>query len=195
MASDEPKQQKLTRREVVEKLLSGVGMGAAWPLLSAAHPIHVHLKNETLLDHAAELPSAARWSPLFLSAAQNTELLALAEGIVPGSTAAAVNRFIDLLLSVEAGENQKKFIASLAAVDHEAKARFEKSFSALTAAEQESLLTTFSRAAASRGHFDNLKEWISGAYYSSEPGMHELGWDGTYAFRSYPECGQGSGTD
>jgi hypothetical protein len=195
MATDEPKKHKLTRREVVEKLLSGVAAGAAWPLLSSAHPIYEHLKNGTLPDHAAELSSAAVWSPLFLSAPQNSELIALAECIVPGSTAAAVNRFIDLLLSVEIAEHQKKFLASLAAVENEGRARFGRSFSALAAAEQESLLTTFLQEAASQEHFNNVKEWISGAYYSSEPGMRELGWDGTYAFASYPECEPASSTD
>jgi len=195
MAGDEPKKRKLTRREMMEKLLSGVAAGAAWPLLSSAHPIYEHLKNGALLEHAAELSTAAAWSPLVLSAAQNTELIALAECIVPGSTAAAVNRFIDLLLSVETAENQKKFLASLAAVETAAKTRFGKSFSALTVAEQESLLTAVSQEAADHEHLDNLKEWISGAYYSSEPGMRELGWDGTYAFASYPECEQASGTD
>jgi hypothetical protein len=195
MTGGESKKRTLTRREMVEKLLTGVAAGAAWPLLSSAHPIYEHLKNGALLDHGAELSSADTWSPLFLSAVQDTELIALAESIVPGSTAAAVNRFIDLLLSVETAENQKKFLASLAAVENEAKARFGKSFSALAAAEQESLLTTFSQATASREHFDNVKEWISGAYYSSEPGMRELGWDGTYAFASYPECEPASGTD
>ena len=29
-----------------------------------------------------------------------------------------------------------------------------------------------------RGHFQNLKDWIAGAYYSSETGMRELGWNG-----------------
>lgn len=194
LARDESEKRKLTRREMMEKLLSGAAVGAAWPLLSSAHPIYEHLKNGALLDDAVELSSAVGWSPLFLSAAQDTELVALAECIVPGSTAAASNRFIDLLLSVESAENQRKFLASFTAVENEAKTSVGKSFSAMDAAEQESLLTAFSQEAANREHFDNLKEWISGAYYSSEAGMRELGWDGTYAFASYPECEPSSGT-
>ena len=39
-----------------------------------------------------------------------------------------------------------------------------------------------------RDHFDNLKGWISGAYYSSEVGMRELGWTGQVMFESFPGC-------
>jgi hypothetical protein len=38
-----------------------------------------------------------------------------------------------------------------------------------------------------------LKAWIVGAYYSSEQGMRELGWNGNYAFESYPSCDHGDG--
>jgi hypothetical protein len=38
------------------------------------------------------------------------------------------------------------------------------------------------------GHFENLKGWISGAYYSSEVGMRELGWTGDRVFASFPGC-------
>src|SRR6266567_345778 len=37
-------------------------------------------------------------------------------------------------------------------------------------------------------HFENLKGWISGAYYSTEAGMRELGWNGEYVFESFPGC-------
>lgn len=36
-------------------------------------------------------------------------------------------------------------------------------------------------------HFENLKGWISGTYYSSEAGM-ELGWTGDYVFEKCPGC-------
>src|SRR5262249_5125130 len=39
-----------------------------------------------------------------------------------------------------------------------------------------------------RDHFDNIKGWVSGAYYSSEVGMRELGWTGQVAWESFPGC-------
>src|SRR5271155_1530675 len=187
--------RKLTRREMVEKLLNGMAAGVAWPMLASAHPIYEHLKNGAMLEQASQLAKTGAWSPRFLSAAQNGELVALAECMVPGATKADVNRFIDLLLSVETARHQERFRASLAAIEDDAKTRFGRQFSELNAAEQASLLTTFSEATANREHFENLKEWISGAYYSSEIGMRELGWDGSYVFASYPECERALGTN
>jgi len=39
-----------------------------------------------------------------------------------------------------------------------------------------------------RDHFDNLKGWVSKAYYSSEIGLRELGWSDSYFYDSLPEC-------
>jgi hypothetical protein len=42
-----------------------------------------------------------------------------------------------------------------------------------------------------RDHFDHLKGWISGAYYSSEVGMRELGWSGNVFFDKFTGCQHG----
>src|SRR5258707_1029447 len=112
----EQKIQKLTRREVVEKLLAGMAAGVSWPLIASSHPIHQHLKNDATLDRADAAQKAVDWKALFLNSQQNETLVALSESIVPGSANAQVNRFIDLLLSVDSTENQKKFAAALAAI-------------------------------------------------------------------------------
>jgi hypothetical protein len=184
-----------SRREIVRRLLAGIGAGAAWPLISAAHPIHRHLANGSLLEQADAKLAAANWSPVFLDHQQNETLIFLSEAIVPGSKSALVNRFIDLLLSVDTYENQKEFAASLAAVDAEAQHRFGHPFHALPTAQQNALLTLASGGDPSqessptlRDHFENLKGWISGAYYSSEPGMTELGWTGNPFFERFPGC-------
>lgn len=180
---------KLTRRQLVERLLTAVAAGAVWPAIAAANPIHQHLMNGELLDRADSLSEAIDWTPLFLSTEQNAALLTLAESLVPGSTSAEVNRFIDLLLSVESPKNQRKFAASLAALEKSANDQFTRGLATLTPAECEALLTTVSAPASpQREHFDHLKEWTIGAYYSSETGMRELGWTGNFAFPSYPQC-------
>jgi len=116
--------RKLTRREMVEKLLAGMAAGVSWPLIASSHPIHQHLKNGAILDRSEAAQNAADWKPLFLNPQQNETLVALSESIVPGSAKAHVNRFIDLLLSVDSTESQEKFAASLAAIDGEARKRF-----------------------------------------------------------------------
>jgi hypothetical protein len=39
-----------------------------------------------------------------------------------------------------------------------------------------------------RDHFDHLKDWVVGAYYSTEEGMRELGWTGNQFFPSFNAC-------
>ncbi len=193
---------QLTRREMVQRLLAGVGAGAAWPLVAVSHPIAEHLRNDAILAEAEKL-GTADWKPVFLSAQQNETLVALAESIVPGTTKAQVNRFIDLLLSVEKPENQHKFVESPMAFDAEAQKRFGKNFPSLDDNQKNWLLTdasarpvnsdssdsrTAGKQSALQEHFDNLKGWVSGAYYSSEAGMRELGWTGDYVFETFPGC-------
>ena len=181
-------ERKLTRREAVEWLLGAMAAGSAWPLLASEHPMHEHLKNAALLDRADAEVSSSSWKPLFLHPSQRESLAAVAEAMVPGSNKAQVDRFIDLLLSVDTADHQKSFVESLASVEEAATKRFGRGFSALTAGEQESALTIVSQDERQRDHFDNLKEWIAGAYYSSEEGMRELGWDGKRAFVKFPGC-------
>jgi hypothetical protein len=195
------KSGRLTRREMVRRLLAGVGAGAAWPLVAASHPIYKHLADGAIFEEAEKL-GAADWKPLFLDAQQEELLAALSEAIVPGSGKAQVDRFIDLLLSVETAKHQNGFAESLAAFEAESQRQFAKRFPSLDASQQSVVLT----AAASQpskedspsggpkpnpslhDHFENLKGWISGAYYSSETGMRELGWTGEYVFQSFPGC-------
>ena len=204
---------RLTRRAAVQRLLAGMTAGAAWPLTASSHPVFELLRSETVLhnhsifDRAEEL-GQANWKPAFLTPLQNELLTALAESIVPDSTRAHVSRFIDLLLSVEKPENRREFAESLAAVDAEARKQFKKSFPALDKEQKNTFLTDAStkpknsgapeseadkKQAALYGHFENLKGWISGAYYSSEVGMRELGWTGDYAFATFPGCAHPEG--
>ena len=209
----------LTRREMVQRLLAGAGVGAAWPMVAASHPIHKLLADEALFFEADARMAAADWTPVFLDAHQNESLIALSESIVPGSAKARVNRFIDLLLSVDTPAHREKFVASLLAIDRESQGRFGHAFTALAENQKIELLTIASKndpegrekeaasgessteehagefATMLHGHFENLKGWISGAYYSSEAGMRELGWTGDYVFESYPACDHAEGHD
>ena len=192
---------RLTRRDVVRRLLAAAGAGTAWPLVAASHPTHELLRNEAVLDGVGKL-GAADWKPLVLNAQQDETLSALAERIVPGSTKAQVDRFIDLLLSVDTSEHKQKFAESLAAFEAESKKRFGKRFPSLDASQQNMLLTDASAHPAKEDSsggagrenqglhkdFEDLKGWISGAYYSSEIGMKELGWTADRVFASFPGC-------
>jgi hypothetical protein len=193
---------QITRRELVQRLLAGFGAGAAWPLVAASHPIQELLRNDAVLEQAEKL-GARDWKPLFLNAQQNESLIAIAESIVPGSTKAQVNRFIDLLLSVETDEHKKEFVDALTAFEAEAQNRFAKNFPALDESQKSQLLTEASATPAKKNsgaaeagekraglheHFESMKGWVSGAYYSSEMGMKEVGWTADRVFASFPGC-------
>lgn len=204
----------MSRREMVERLLGGAGAGMIFPGVAVAHPIHKHLANASMLEQADSKTAAADWTPAFLDAHQNETLVVLAERVVPGSTRAEANRFIDLLLAVDTQENQKKFLASLSAFEAEALDRYGRPFKDLSEEQQNQILTAASTGKSGhpegkenrsgfspsskeaarpprvnlRDYFDNLKGWVSGAYYSSEIGMRELGWTGDYFFESFPGC-------
>ncbi|MFQ5738654.1 MAG: gluconate 2-dehydrogenase subunit 3 family protein [Acidobacteriota bacterium] len=135
------------------------------------------------------------WAPAFLSAHQDRTLTVLSELIIPetetpGAKAALVNRFIDKVLAAEKRETQQAFLNSLAFLDGESRKRHGSAFVHLPKESQLSfvrflayphrLVTWPGNRSHFSGHehFQNLKGWITRAYYSSEIGMRELGWDG-----------------
>jgi len=189
--------KRLTRRELVQRMLAG----AAWPAVSAAHPFYKHLVSGAALVVQDQMPIVDSNS-VFLNQFEKRRLVVLAERIVPGSEKAQVNRFIDLLLSADNEKHQKDFVEALAAFEAESGKRFGKHLTALEGAQVDVILTDAATLRTKMGssggdgkegsglreHFENLKGWISGAYYSSEAGMRELGWTGDYVFASYPGC-------
>jgi hypothetical protein len=179
----------ISRRDAMQRLLGGIAAGALAPAIAGAHPIQVYWRlsgDGSALESAEGALGGAEWKAIFLDAKQDELLVVVSETVIPGSTGAQVNRFIDLLLSVDSAEEQKAFLASLAAADGAARGQFERGFTELNAGEREKAITSLSEE--HKEAFGNLKEWIVGAYYSSEQGMKELGWDGNFAFEKYPTC-------
>ena len=183
----------MPRRAALQALVSGAAATFALPVaLEAQHPIHQHLANPVLLEQAQQRAAVAAAAPLFLDEHQAKTLEMLAETIVPGSTRARVAPFIDQLLAVDSAANQRSFVSALGAFDMMAIKRHGKAWRGVTAPQQEALLreasTADAKTSAWGGHFQHLKDWIAGAYYSSEIGMRELGWDGTVVHTQLPGC-------
>jgi hypothetical protein len=189
----EPSAEGMPRRVALQALLVGAGAGFALPSTAEAqHPMHQHLSNPGVIEQAQKKAAVTTYTPEFLDAHQAKTLDALAEAIVPGSTAARVGPFLDQLLAVESAGNQRAFLGALGAFDMAAIARHGRPWVAITPPEQDALLqeasTADANASAMRGHFQNLKAWIAGAYYSSETGMRELGWTGTMFHQELSGC-------
>jgi hypothetical protein len=184
--------RRLTRREAARRLLGCMASGTlAWA--SGGHPFWKHLSNDELLGKFEADPTAGKLR--FLSQVQFESLARLSEAIVPGARKAQAAEFIDLLLSAEAAKEQKEFGDSMSVFETESTKRYGKKLAAIGPAELNQLLTdattqpkTDSKTQSLRNAFENLKEWISGAYYSSEMGMRELGWTPDRVFSEFPGC-------
>ena len=188
---------RLSRREAARRLLAGMA-ASALPWGATGHPIWKHFEDEHLMRRAETGPAESKLH--FLNAEQFESLAVLGEAIVPGSTKANVAGFVDLLLSAEKEKHQKEFVSSLDAIEKESSAKFGKRFPALSDIQKSGLLTAASNAAKAksgeaglREDFENLKEWISGAHYSSEMGMRELGWTPDRVFAEFPGCAHAEG--
>ena len=135
------------RRNVSPGIDTKIGeWGRGWSTLRTnglAHPIYKHLADGALLASAEAHVPAGAWTPKFLNSHQNETLMVLAERIVPNSGKAQVNRFIDLLLSVDNAETREKFNESLAVFDRESMSRFGHAFKDVSEAQQNELLTAF----------------------------------------------------
>ena len=187
----------MQRRQV----LRGTVLGAAGAAVSSFFPdktaarAHSAKEFSSAEDASIEL-SRSDWKPVFLDEHQNQTLIDLSDLIIPktdtpGAKQALVNRFIDLLLAAETPETQRSFLNSLAYLDGLSIKQHRAGFVHLPRERQVELLNLIAyphslgtwgeRANEFEGHshFSNLKGWIIRAYYTSEVGMRELGWDGS----------------
>jgi hypothetical protein len=146
------------------------------------------------------------WKPLFLDEHQNETLIVLSDLIIPstdspGAKEALANRFIDLVLAAERPDAQRAFLASLSYLDGESIRRYKSAFRYLAREDQDDLLHSLAYPRAGspwtgegakpdigHAHFEQLKQRISTAYYSSQIGSRELGWDGAFAHGPYKGC-------
>ncbi len=194
----------MNRRELLRRSAGIVVGGAAFGLAAHAEP---RLFPEGY-DASRDL-ARADWTPQFLNTHQNETLIRLSDLIIPetktpGAKGALVNRFIDHLLAAEDTDTQKSFVNSLSFLDGESRKRYGESFVLAAEVEQRELLnylayphrlvTWQSTQSKFQGHthFQVLKDWISRAYYSSEAGMKELGWENSPFHEPFQGCDQPS---
>ncbi len=143
------KPEGISRREMVQKLVSGASTGII--ASSIAVPASAEVRPPAPATGAVQSAQPAEWTPLFLDARQVDTLNVLAEIIIPESTKAQVTQFIDLLLSVDTIENRAKFVAAISATDGEAMRRENIPFKQLAPAWQIEILTLASKTSASGG--------------------------------------------
>ncbi len=196
------KRRELFRRSILG--LAGTALAATSKGEPETAPPAEARKIDPEYDASKEL-ARADWEPVFLSPHQNETLILLSDLIIPetdtpGAKAALANRYIDKLLAAEAPDVQRSFLNALAGIDGESLKRHGSAFLHLTSGQQVELLRLLAyphrlvtwgdnRARFSgHDHFRLLKDWIARAFYSSEIGMEELGWEGGSFHEDFPGC-------
>lgn len=183
-----------------------VGAASLVPGISFAQAIESGLTPAARGEDGSKFLSDPNWKPAFLNDQQNQTLIAFSDVIIPttdtpGAKEALVNRFLDLLLSIEPTEAQRQFTDALVSIDNESQKQFGKNFRELAVDGQAWLVTPWaypadtdrwageeSRSDSAQEHFLRLKRMIAYAYYGSEVGMKELGWDGEFTHGPFEGC-------
>ena len=207
------KRRELLRRGMFAGAVAALSpaLGSAQNPSQAAPPASEVTPAGNGVDASKDL-SSPNWKPLFLDAHQNETLILLSDLIIPatdtpGAKEALVNRYIDLVLAAEPPQAQRAFLNSLAYLDGESIRRFKTAFRYMSREDQDDLLHgiayphsgsgwTGEAAGADVGHshFQQLKQRIGMAYYNSEIGSHDLGWDGNYTHGVFQGCDHSEGT-
>lgn len=212
----QPARGRVSRRRMLGQMAAGLaGASLALPLAAeaAAAPARSVPPSPAAASGAGAAPApAAGWQPQFLDPHQVATLVALGERIAPGAAQAKAHEFIDLLLGVIPAEAEQDFrtgnsvpvgtvsvgprarqrlLDALGAFDGQARRRYGRPFQQLTAAQQDAMLAAAEQAAddsSAHRHYLAARNWVLGAYYSTEAGIRELGWTGRLFFSSYPNC-------
>jgi hypothetical protein len=185
----------ISRRELLRAALFASAASALGPAFSFAQAVESGLTPAARGEDGAAFLTDPNWKAAFLNDQQNETLIALSEIIIPatdspGAKEALVNRYLDLLVSVQPPEFQKQFVDALSFMDSASQDLFSKDFRALPSEDQISLLTPWAygrkpshwggehetKPDPAQQHFERLKALIAAAYYGSEIGQKELGW-------------------
>lgn len=172
----------MNRRDLLRTLASGAGALAT---------------SRLWIDVLAEQD----WNPKVLTTAQNDEVVALTEAIIPatdtpGAKAALVNRFIDQVLADAPAKQRSAFLNGLAWVTDQSRTAFGKDFAAASPAQQTALLARLADPAhvapgdeTGAAFFGALKSMTISGYYSTEIGLRqELGDDGRMVLAKFEGC-------
>ena len=196
----------INRRDLIRAALLASAASALGPAFSLAQAVNSDLTPAARGEDGSRFLTDPNWKPAFLNQQQNETLIVLSDVIIPatdtpGAKEALVNRFLDLMVSVQPAEFQQQFLDALTFIDSESRKQFGKEFRGLTPDDQVALLTAWAYPRESSAwmeqeekpdpghqHFARLKALIAAAYYGSEIGEKELGWDGAFTHGAYEGC-------
>lgn len=205
----------LNRRELIRAALFASVAPILGPAFSVAQAVSSGLTAAARGEDGSTLLSDPNWKPAFLNEHQNETLITISDVIIPatdtpGAKEALVNRYLDLILSVQPAAFQQRFTSAVAFIDTESQKEFKSDFINLTPEKQTWLLNQWAFARensrwteredhaqsgdSGQQHFQLLKTLIATGYYESEIGQKELGWDGEMTHGPYLGCEHATGT-
>jgi hypothetical protein len=119
---------------------------ALGPAFSFAQAVESGLTPAARGEDGAAFLKDPNWKLAFLNDQQNETLIALSDVIIPatnspGAKEALVNRYLDLLISVQPAEFQQQFVDALDFMDSASQEQFSKDFRTLAPDDQIWLLT------------------------------------------------------
>ena len=194
------------RRTVLRHLAGGIA-----GTVVASHVPQVPDAAAAPTDQSSAGQSAAH--PRAFDDHQRQTLGSLADMLVPGAVAAGVVDLIDRVLAVESLARRREFFNALGAFELEARqshgarwidldepARIAILQRAAGGVESRPLPPPWKKGepitfppveagpATLRDHFTRLRNTVANAYFSTEPGMRELGWRGRTGWTELPAC-------
>jgi hypothetical protein len=202
----------LERRTMLRGLASGFAGVAVSKVPAVAHPTsdaHGYAGDQPAQGAAGdpEVPAT------LLDEHQRAALASLAEMLVPGATAAGVVPLIDRTAALDSQPRQRLLLNAIGAFEHVARSERGGRWVDLDEPDRLAILQSASTAAPAvrkppawtrgmpiavptsehapatiRDHFTYLRTLVADAYFSTEPGMRELGWTGRTIWTALPGC-------
>ena len=193
-------QEQVTRRDAIKTIGVGVGVIASLPVLGNVAGAQ-ELTSHDHSNHAAQATAPAKAQPLrFFTEEENKTVIEMSERIIPadehspGAKAAAVNEYIDLVVSESPEATKQVWREGLAAINKMSRDKFAKPFADASADQQIALLKEISKNERSpqtveERFFRTIKYATVDGYYTSKIGINdELHYKGNSYLKEFIGC-------
>lgn len=188
----------LTRREALKSIGLGAGVIVALPVLGSQATAQDEMAH---MRHAVQGAVKPQPQPLkFFTEEENRTVIQMSERIIPadasspGATAAHVNEYIDLIVSVSPESVKQNWREGLAAINKMSREKFSKSFADASDEQQVEFLKQISKnekdpKTIEERFFRTIKNATIDGYYTSEIGIkQELRYKGNSYLKEFVGC-------
>jgi gluconate 2-dehydrogenase gamma chain len=192
--------EQVTRRDAIKTIGVGVGVIASLPVLGNSAGAQEPASHDHS-NHTAQATAPAKAQPLrFFTEEENKTVIEMSERIIPaddhspGAKAAAVNEYLDLVVSESPEATRQVWREGLAAINKMSRDKFSKPFADASADQQIELLKEISKNERSpqtveEKFFRTIKYATVDGYYTSKIGINdELHYKGNSYLKEFTGC-------